>query len=67
MSGWGRSQAHPGTFHPGGGDMIVGFIGCGLVGFAAGLFSFKIKSRWCPDCGAWTQKQPAEHRVSASR
>jgi hypothetical protein len=25
-----------------------------LVGFLAGLISFKIKSRWCPHCGAMT-------------
>jgi hypothetical protein len=25
-----------------------------LVGFLAGLISFKIKSRWCPQCGAMT-------------
>lgn len=27
--------------------VIVAFIGCALLGFAAGLFSFKVKSRWC--------------------
>jgi len=25
-----------------------------LVGFLAGLISFKVKSRWCPQCGAMT-------------
>jgi hypothetical protein len=25
-----------------------------LVGFLAGLVSFKVKSRWCPHCGAMT-------------
>ena len=25
-----------------------------LVGFLAGLITFKIKSRWCPQCGAMT-------------
>jgi hypothetical protein len=25
-----------------------------LVGFLAGLISFKVKSRWCPHCGAIT-------------
>src|SRR6266516_334504 len=57
----------PGTFHAGGDNMIVGLIGCGLLGFAAGLFGFKIKSRWCPECGAWTQKRPTEQRTPASR
>jgi hypothetical protein len=23
-----------------------------VVGFVAGLFSFRIKSRWCPACGS---------------
>ena len=23
-----------------------------LLGYLAGLLSFKIKSRWCPECGA---------------
>jgi len=32
-------------------------VGTGL-GFAAGLFSFKVKSRWCPQCGAMTQPTP---------
>ncbi len=25
-----------------------------LVGFLAGLISFKVKSRWCPHCGTTT-------------
>ena len=25
-----------------------------VVGFLAGLISFKVKSRWCPHCGAMT-------------
>ena len=25
-----------------------------LVGFLTGLISFKVKSRWCPHCGAMT-------------
>jgi hypothetical protein len=27
-------------------------LGAVLLGFLAGLFSFKIKSRWCPTCGS---------------
>ncbi|MGC9665022.1 hypothetical protein ACNTMW_00510 [Planosporangium sp. 12N6] len=27
-------------------------LASGLLGFVAGLFSFKVKSRWCPMCGA---------------
>jgi hypothetical protein len=25
-----------------------------LVGFMAGLLTFKVKSRWCPECGTTT-------------
>nr|MDT0656873.1 hypothetical protein [Micromonospora sp. DSM 115978] len=25
-----------------------------LLGFLAGLFSFRVKSRWCPRCGEMT-------------
>jgi hypothetical protein len=26
----------------------------GVVGFLAGMFGFKVKCRWCPECGATT-------------
>ncbi|MGC9668949.1 hypothetical protein ACNTMW_20615 [Planosporangium sp. 12N6] len=26
--------------------------GVAILGFAAGLFLFKVKSRWCPGCGS---------------
>jgi hypothetical protein len=26
-------------------------VGTALLGFMAGLFSFKVKSQWCPTCG----------------
>ena len=32
--------------------MILAMIGCVALGFLAGLFSFKIKTRWCQQCGA---------------
>ncbi|MFY1694827.1 MULTISPECIES: hypothetical protein [unclassified Solwaraspora] len=28
-----------------------------LLGYLAGLFSFKVKSRWCPRCGELTTAQ----------
>ncbi len=28
--------------------------GTTLLGFCAGLFSFKVKCRWCPRCGTTT-------------
>lgn len=37
--------------------MVILGLGVGsLVGFGLGLFCFKVKSRWCPDCGAWTRR-----------
>jgi hypothetical protein len=29
------------------------------ISFMAGLFLFKVKSRWCPECGAWTTANPS--------
>jgi hypothetical protein len=33
-----------------------------LLGFLAGLFSFKVKSRWCPYCGAPTLRERPRDR-----
>lgn len=33
---------------------VVGVIAALVTGFIAGLFSFKVKDRWCPACGATT-------------
>ena len=30
---------------------VPALIGIALLGFLAGLLSFKIKTRWCPNCG----------------
>lgn len=37
-----------------------------LIGFLVGLLSFKTKSRWCPQCGSWTQTgaEPDHHGVN---
>jgi NADH pyrophosphatase NudC (nudix superfamily) len=41
--------------------LTVGFLGgTALVAFLAGLFSFKVKNRWCPRCGANTLPQRPE-------
>jgi len=46
-------------------SVIFGFIGSALLGFTLGLFSFRIKSRWCPDCGAWTyRRRPTRTQAS---
>lgn len=34
-----------------------------LLGFITGLLSFKVKQRWCPECGASTLREvPADVR-----
>lgn len=35
-------------------EIIGTVVGCVLLGFLAGLFSFRVKSRWCPTCGRTT-------------
>ncbi|MDG4798718.1 hypothetical protein [Micromonospora sp. WMMD1082] len=35
-------------------DEFLAMAGCALFGFLAGLFAFRVKSRWCPECGATT-------------
>jgi hypothetical protein len=46
-------------------------VGTAMLGFMAGLFSFKVKSRWCPLCGSAltcpTCARAAEHRAQAQR
>lgn len=36
-------------------------IGTALFGFLAGLFSFRVKSRWCPRCGEFTSSTVDGH------
>ncbi len=31
------------------------------VGYLGGLWSFKVKNRWCPHCGATTSDLAAQH------
>ena len=33
---------------------IGAMVGAALLGFCAGLWSFRVKSRWCPSCGRTT-------------
>lgn len=33
---------------------IGALFGAALLGFCAGLWSFRVKSRWCPACGRAT-------------
>lgn len=41
----------------------IAVIAALVVGFLAGLLSFKTKSRWCPQCGSWTfsETEPDHH------
>jgi hypothetical protein len=35
--------------------MFIGAVASALVlGYLAGLLSFRVRSRWCPECGATT-------------
>ncbi|WP_189042604.1 hypothetical protein [Micromonospora sonchi] len=39
--------------------VVVSVVLGGLVpGFLAGLFAFRVKSRWCPRCGESTHAAP---------
>ncbi len=39
-----------------------------VLGFLIGLFTFRIKSRWCPECGATTTPTETRHgRTSTGR
>jgi hypothetical protein len=37
-----------------------------LVGFLAGLLSFKVKQRWCPHCGSLTTAEVPSHKRRTS-
>jgi hypothetical protein len=43
--------------------MVVGMVSAALViGFLAGLLAFKVKARWCPQCGSLTCAAAPENR-----
>jgi hypothetical protein len=42
--------------------MFIAAVAAALVlGFLTGLLAFRVKSRWCPECGATTLAREAEH------
>jgi len=47
--------------------MIAGALfGIGVVGYLAGILSFRVKSRWCRDCGATTRCPECSVSTTAS-
>jgi hypothetical protein len=46
--------------------MVVAATGAFVVGFLIGLFTFRIKSRWCPECGATTTSTESRHGQSTT-
>ncbi len=38
-----------------------------MFGYLAGLWSFKVKSRWCPRCGTTTNVRQAEGAAKSLR
>ncbi|MEU3454936.1 hypothetical protein ABZ671_15250 [Micromonospora sp. NPDC006766] len=43
-----------------GAEVVMTVLGGVLLGFLAGLYAFRVKSRWCPRCGESTE---AMHRT----
>jgi hypothetical protein len=42
--------------------MVIGAVLAALVvGYLGGLWSFKVKNRWCPHCGATTSDLAGQH------
>ncbi|WP_199714410.1 hypothetical protein [Micromonospora radicis] len=39
-------------------ELVMMILSGVLLGFVAGLFAFKVKSRWCPRCGESTHAAP---------
>jgi hypothetical protein len=42
--------------------LFFAVVGCTLFGFFVGLFAFKVKSRWCPQCGSTTSAIVGRHQ-----
>jgi hypothetical protein len=40
---------------------IAAVVSALLVGYLAGLLSFKVKNRWCPHYGATTRELAGQH------
>jgi hypothetical protein len=41
--------------------LISAILAALTVGYLGGLWSFKVKDRWCPHCGATTSELASQH------
>ena len=46
--------------------VIAAATGAFVLGFLIGLFTFRIKSRWCSECGATTTPTESRHGQSST-
>ena len=46
---------------------IAAAVGALALGFLTGLLAFRVKSRWCPECGATTAALEAQHQHTKAR
>ncbi|MGW0432015.1 hypothetical protein ACWDV4_05655 [Micromonospora sp. NPDC003197] len=44
-------------------EAVFSLVGVALFGFLAGLWAFRAKSRWCPECGATTSELIAKRQT----
>lgn len=46
--------------------MVMAVTTTFILGFLAGLLTFRVKCRWCPQCGATTVTLQARHDHTAA-
>jgi len=47
--------------------VVATVLGALLLGFLAGLLAFKVRTRWCPECGATTMTLEQHRRQAGAR
>ncbi|MFV2083249.1 hypothetical protein [Micromonospora sp. LOL_021] len=45
---------------------VCALTSAAVLGYLAGLFSFRVKSRWCPKCGELTTTPPPPFNPGAA-
>jgi hypothetical protein len=45
--------------------IIAAAVATWVLGFLAGLLAFRVKSRWCPECGATTVRLAERQQAAA--